>query len=162
MEFSKHRKMYVATGILAAVLFGAAALFNASTNRLVDNRAFSFGTIVSVNQSSGRLGFATPVVRFQANKAEVQAPGQNYNVLGSFRVGQRVSVMYDPQNPINVRLVEPGQLWRTTYVLVLLGAIPAVLFLLTFLHDIIAAMESGYGGQTGSWPTAPPRPTPAA
>lgn len=160
MEFRKHWKFYAVTMVLAVALLGFAAQSYFRTEALISSKAFTSGTIIGVVEPAGRPGSVTPVIQYPVGRSVITVSNLAYVVPGGYHVGDRVPLIFDQENANNVRVGDTTRVWVPTVALIILGGVPALLFLLLFLHDAALTVDVLVDGHKG-WPTAPPRPTPA-
>ncbi len=102
----------VGVGLMAGDLYWAAA-----TRRFVAHAASAPGSVVRLN-----AGGAHPEVRFTTTAGKVIEYPQGGMIWG-YRVGDKVEVLYDPQDPADPVINTVGALWGFTLMNFLMGAV---------------------------------------
>ena len=112
----------------AGLLLGAAYLYQRrqdflrrarqAQGEIVDFRRMSGGS----STSSRRREHRVPVVRFRTARGEtVQFTSDTYSAMNNYRLGQKVTVYYDPARPGEARIAGWAELWFAPFILALVG-----------------------------------------
>ena len=104
---------------LAGVVFLAVAVYSTvSTRNFVARARRAAGEVVRLN-----AGGAHPQVRFVTDEGQVVEYSQD-GMIGGYRTGDRVTVLYDPHDPKMAPTVDTtGALWGFTSMDFLMGAV---------------------------------------
>lgn len=124
-------KLYIGCSIIVANLFFAAfclwgvyALFTAY--KLENNGSTTTGTVIEMEESSTNEGGCcvySPVVQFQVNGQTYTFDGGNASDPPAYRVGETVSVIYDPNDPNTAQINKWSERWLFPIII-----IPAMIF----------------------------------
>ncbi len=112
--------------ILGTLFFVFGLASGLQSIRQISTFARAQGSVVDVVtrvDSDGDTTYA-PVVEFTAaNGRRYEFTNSTSNNPSPYKIEQRVTVLYDPTNPINVRIDSPADLWILPFVFMLIGGI---------------------------------------
>lgn len=119
--------LFSITGI--GMLIGSFLSYN-STHNFIKNSSSTIGTVTelrlhtSSSSSSSKSSTYYPIVKFKTQKGESAELESNVGSYPpSFRVGETVSVLYNPNNPAEAEINSFGQLWFTAIFLLGMGGL---------------------------------------
>jgi hypothetical protein len=106
---------FALVGVL--IIFGVLA-WSLKTYQFINNSLSAQGTVVALN-----AGGSHPQIKFTTTEGKEIEYSQNGLIFG-YQIGDQVTVLYNPQNPLEASVNTPGALWGFN----LLGFILGVCF----------------------------------
>jgi hypothetical protein len=110
--------------IIGLFLLIGCIVFSITTKQFIDKAIVATGTVVSMEMSTSGSGPDTyrPVVTFQTvNSETIQFTSSSGSSPASYRVGQGVEVIYDPESPDNAKIKSFQSLWLGSMIFGVLG-----------------------------------------
>jgi hypothetical protein len=138
-----------AIGMAAGLLIPGALSATYSMQFFLDYRAFTapapnkvMGEVIAIEyrpvNESGSITQPTPVIRYTSPENAVhtiRGPG-----AASYKVGEKVTVLYDPENPERARIADVGELKGAAIGFMLFGTFPlsaGILFLFDAISEVL-------------------------
>lgn len=132
-------------GIAALGLLGGAIWVYFKQQRQMDSRVTANGTVVELTDrvtTGGRGGIICPVVEFTVPSGErIRFTSDFGSRPASHKVGQSVTVRYDPVDPQKAEVESAMNIWLTPLILVFMGAIACCLTI-AFLGGYLLSLPS--------------------
>lgn len=104
----------VAVDLIALSLLGFAWIQYDDSLTFIEKAQPAVGEVIALDLPSADStdGPLTPVVRYQLNRSDVRDLRPAFAaVWGGYQVGQRLTVLYDPNDPAEARIDDFWQLW---------------------------------------------------
>lgn len=119
-------KLYIGCALVASnlcfmafCLWGVYAAYQSWS--LQQNGQTTTGTVIALEESSTNEGGCcvySPVVEFQANGQTYTFEGDNASDPPAYRVGETVSVLYDPADPATAQINQWSERWLMPLILI--------------------------------------------
>lgn len=111
--------------IIGAIVIFAGWLWQHSTRERLNTMISGTGTIVELIEVDrpGETPNYYPIIEFQTQTGEIiRFEGKTGVSENTYRVGQQVDILYDPQFPQDARIDSWFELWLPPLVVILLGS----------------------------------------